>query len=466
MKLVTALVCALASGAAFYFSVALGSVWILAWLAPIPVLWLAFGPSRAWLAFLAAWLSLAIGICNILPAYAGYLTPVTLATSIAIPALAFALSVLGARLVARRISPLAGAITFAALWTTCDFLFSFGPNGTAVSPAYSQVGMPILIQSVSVFGLWSITFLLGAFAAGIAASLATRDRAPAALAVVLVLLNAGYGAWRMTTAPKTPVVRVGLAGDAELVPASFKADEKTVLKISDAYAEAARSLALDGASLVVFPEKIAVVTPQWHGAVKADFETAAHISHEDIVVGVDSRRAQRQNDALIFFANGTPPMTYTKRRLVPGLEDAFVPGQGSFMLANHTGVEICKDMDFPAMLRHDSILQPTLMAVPAWDFVADGWWHARLAILRGVENGFAVARAANDGLLTLSDAYGRVLGERSTTSGGMVTLSGELPRGPGKTLYAKVGDSFAWLCIGLSIAFLALAVFGRGHTPG
>lgn len=459
MKLLTALVCALASGAAFYFSIALGSVWILAWLAPMPVLWFAFGPSRAWQAFLAAWLGLAIGLCNILKAYGGVLPPVVLLIAIGVPALAFALSAMGARVVARRVSPLAGAITFAALWTACDFLFSFGPNGTAVSPAYSQVGMPLLIQSASVFGLWSITFLLGAFAAGIAASLATRDRAPALLAVVLVLVNAGYGGWRMTTEPKTPEVRVGLAGDAALVPDISKADEKTALKVSDTYAEAARTLAQDGASLVVFPEKVAVVTPQWHGAIKADFETAAHISHEDIVVGVDSRGARRQNNALIFFANGTPPMTYTKRRLVPGLEDAFVPGQGSFMLANHTGVEICKDMDFPDMLRRDSILQPTLMAVPAWDFVADGWWHARLAILRGVENGFAVARAANDGLLTLSDAYGRVLGMRSTTSGGMVTLSGELPRGPGKTLYAKVGDSFAWLCIGLSLAFLALALF-------
>ena len=39
----TAIVCALLSGLAFYLSIGLGQDWALAWIAPIPVLWLAFG---------------------------------------------------------------------------------------------------------------------------------------------------------------------------------------------------------------------------------------------------------------------------------------------------------------------------------------------------------------------------------------------------------------------------------------
>ena len=456
MTMARALICALLSGAAFYFSIMIGDVWALAWLAPIPVLWLTFA-TRGWIAIAAAWLSLAIGLCNLLPAYAGHLPVAALATGIVMLPLCFALAALGGRFVAARVSPTAGAVAFAALWTGFDYLQSFGLNGTASSPAYSQVGMPLFIQSASVFGIWSVTFLLGLVPAGIAAALATRQRAPAALALALMLLNAGYGEWRMATAPKAPTVRVGLAGNDALVPLGLRNDEKSALAVADHYAEAARALSSEGAALVVFPEKIISVSPTWRGAVDAEFETVAHIAHETIVVGVDDHGKERRNEALIYFANGTPPMTYSKRHMVPGLEDVYVPGSGSFMLSNRIGVEICKDMDFPAMLRRDAALEPTLMAVPAWDFGRDGWWHARLAIMRGVENGVSVARAANDGFLTLSDAYGRILARRASGTDSMATLSGELPRGPGRTLYAWMGDSFAWFCLALSAAFLALA---------
>ena len=46
--------CALLSAAGFYFSLGLGNQWWLAWIAPVPVLWFAFGPAKPWTAFLAA----------------------------------------------------------------------------------------------------------------------------------------------------------------------------------------------------------------------------------------------------------------------------------------------------------------------------------------------------------------------------------------------------------------------------
>jgi apolipoprotein N-acyltransferase len=117
-------------------------------------------------------------------------------------------------------------------------------------------------------------------------------------------------------------------------------------------------------------------------------------------------------------------------------------------------------MDYPRMLRADSAsLHPTLLLVPAWDFDKDRWWHARLAIMRGVEDGFALARAAKDGLLTLSDAEGRVVAMKRSETSGMATLIGELSRGPGDTLYLHIGDVFAWASIGASGFLLVLAAF-------
>ena len=83
-------------------------------------------------------------------------------------------------------------------------------------------------------------------------------------------------------------------------------------------------------------------------------------------------------------------------------------------------------MDFPRLSREYAGDGASLLLVPAWDFDLDGWLHARMAVLRGVENGFAIARAARNGLLTLSDSRGRIRGEKSTVPGQFVSLSGKL----------------------------------------
>jgi apolipoprotein N-acyltransferase len=458
MSLLLAVICALLSGTGFYFSTGLGQVWFLAWLAPLPVLWLAFQPgSKGWTAFLAAWAAAGLGGCNLIPAYAGVIPLPMLALAILGPALLFALAVTGARFVGRMLSPLPGVVAFAALATAFDYLLAQGSNGAALTPAVSQVPMPLLIQSASVFGPWAVTCILALVGAALAMAAATKNWRFAALAVAIFALNAGYGEWRIATAPKTAVVRVGLAADDSLIATGLKDDEKSALAVVHAYSGAARTLAQQDASLIVFPEKIAVLKPHWQGAVKAELETVAHIGHATLIAGFDDRGAARRNIARIYYGNGAPPAEYAKQHLVPGLEKGFVPGNIFIMLADRTAVAICKDMDFPARLRRDAMLQPRLFAVPAWDFGGDAAWHARSAILRGVENGFAVARAANDGLLSISDAYGRVVAQKKSGNG-MGLLRGNVQRGPGVTLYARTGDSLAWLAAAMAVLLLTVSV--------
>ena len=92
------------------------------------------------------------------------------------------------------------------------------------------------------------------------------------------------------------------------------------------------------------------------------------------------------------------------------------------------------------------------MLVPAWDFVADGWLHGRMAILRGVESGFSIARSVKQGILTLSDSRGRVLTQQVTGYTPFDVLVGSVPLGSGPTFYDRTGDWFAWL----NLVFAAL----------
>src|SRR5262249_17775657 len=221
-----------------------------------------------------------------------------------------------------------------------------------------------------------------------------------------------------------------------------------------------KTLSAEGANLVVFPEKVAQLADVTRNRVESVLRVAALDARTSIVVGFDDRVAEPRNEALIFTPDGAVPAVYYKRHFVGGLEDIFVPGDAPLSLGDRTNIAICKDMDYPRMIRADSTrLHPTLLLAPAWDFDRDRWWHARLAIMRGVEDGFALARAAKDGLLTLSDAEGRVVAMKRSDTRGMVTLIGNLARGPGDTPYLHIGDVFAWFCVAVSVLLLALAAF-------
>ena len=466
-----ALLCIAASGVAFFFSLNHGEVWPLAWIAPVPVLWFAFGPAKRAQVFAVCWAAYALGATNILSAYAGELPLPVLLLIIGGPALYFAFSATLARFVFSRLGAVPAMLAFAASWTAFDYLVGLGRDGTAPSPAYSQVGAPAMIQLASIFGLWIVTFLLGLVPAGIALSLRKRTLLPAGLALLALVTNAGYGAWRLSHSGEGAITRIGLAGDDSVSAAATMKRPELALAAASDYAYAAQSLAQIGARFIVFPEKVArLMAPATRDAVDAILRDAARRTQATIVIGFDDRIGTPRNEARVYAPDGSPPAIYDKRHFVGGLEDIFVPGAGPVALGQRTDVEICKDMDYPRMLRTDSrTFHPTLLLVPAWDFDADRWWHARLAIMRGVEDGFALARSAKDGLLTLTDAEGRMKTRAATVPRDMVTRVADVRRGPGETLYLKIGDVFAWASIALALLLIGGALArprsGEKATP-
>ena len=447
-----------ASAVAFFISLNHGAVWPLAWLAPIPVLFVNFGGVSARTGFVAAWAAYALGSTNLLPTYAGAMPWPTLLLGVVGPALYFAASARAASYVARQLGDMAGVLAFASVWTACDFLASLGGDGTAPSPAYSQAGAPVMIQMASVFGIWIVTFFLGFISAGLAMSFQRRRAIPAVLAVAFLAGNLAFGEWRLSHAEQATELRVGLGADDSIALRTTRSASQQ-LAVAKRYADAARTLARSGARLVVFPEKVSFLGVQSRAPVLTILRTAAQASRTSIVIGFDDRSAEPRNEAVVFPADGSEPQFYFKRHMVAGLENIYVPGDRPLQLAHRTSTEICKDMDFPGMVRRDvRQTDSALLAVPAWDFDGDRWWHARLAIMRAVEDNVSLARSAKEGLLTLVDAKGRVVAEQRSDRAGMVMLVADLASGTGETLYLRIGDAFAWICIAAAVLLIGGAV--------
>ncbi|MFZ0552553.1 MAG: hypothetical protein WAU49_19130 [Steroidobacteraceae bacterium] len=103
------------------------------------------------------------------------------------------------------------------------------------------------------------------------------------------------------------------------------------------------------------------------------------------------------------------------------------------------------------------------MGVPAGDFGIDQWQHGRMAVMRAVEDGFAMVRPAHDGLVIASDAEGRLVAAKKDSPRGLTMIVADLPLGPGPTLYARIGDVFPWLCVLFSLLLGLLVVVRRSR---
>ena len=86
--------------------------------------------------------------------------------------------------------------------------------------------------------------------------------------------------------------------------------------------------------------------------------------------------------------------------------------------------------------------------------------HGSMAILRGVESGFSIARAPKQGVLSVSDNRGRVLAERTSSSTPFVTLVAPVPVQHATTIYARFGDWFGWLN-GALLLLLVVSAFRK-----
>jgi apolipoprotein N-acyltransferase len=99
--------------------------------------------------------------------------------------------------------------------------------------------------------------------------------------------------------------------------------------------------------------------------------------------------------------------------------------------------QICPDPDYPRFIRGYGATGVKLMLVPAWDWEGpNAAMQERMALGRGVENGFAIARSAKTGLVSAHDAFGRTPGSNSTFAHDPVMLVGDVPLGPGTSLFA------------------------------
>lgn len=429
---------ALAGSAVLFFAgYGLGEYWPLAWIAPTPV-WI-----HCWRERRHFWISGAaylLGSMNLARYFFDVMPPMVAVLSLASLSLLFwGLTAAAARCM-ERCGWIAGAFAFPVFWTALEWIRAqVSRHGSAGSLADGQTDFLTALQIVSVTGFPGLTFLLLLVPSTLACYWVTRR--PHVLAAPAILLAAVlvFGNHRLRNPESSRFAAVGaVASDGP---------ETGV----EAYAKRVDSLAARGAKFIVLPEKFARIVSS--DQVRPLSEAAAR-HHVTVIAGLTLAEGSKlRNAAVVFGPRGETLGTYDKQHMVPGWEAEFTPGSRTLVVDGY-GVAICKDFDFPSLTAQYAEQGVGVMFGPAYDFTRDAKLHSRMAVMRAVEQGFTLVRAARKGRVTVADAYGRILAESSTINvpEASVVVT-DAPAAPVRTIYSQSGDWFGALCCLFAIGF-------------
>jgi apolipoprotein N-acyltransferase len=391
-----------------------------------------------------------------------------------IVAFVFALSVLLFRALLLRGAPWTALLAIPSIWVSAEYARNLiTPHGTAGSLAYSQLKFLPFLQLASITGPWGMSFLLLLFPSAIAIGLYLRHSQPkqairilsATLGVIGIVLI--FGTIRLALPRPQQQVKVGFIASDQRANVLVADDGAETERLFHDYAAEAQKLVARGAQVIVLPEKLGVLVDPDSSTADAIFQSLADQTGGTIVAGVvHVAKPVKFNQARVY-SPSTPVSSYDKHHMLPPFESDLEPGTTLKLLTKSSetwGVAICKDMDFTPLSRQYGQAGAGLMLVPAWDFNLDRSWHGHIAVMRGVESGFSIARAAKNGYLTLSDDRGRILAETRSDSAPFATLLANVPAVHDPTLYLLLGDWFAWFSIAM-LVFLLTRLYRLRRQP-
>lgn len=446
--------------------VALDSNAALAWFVPGLLLALALRHGAGRASLLVA-LAAAIGASVNVPDLARMLPPIAVGVVLALQTGVWVLVYAATHRIALAFGSAWTMLAFPVVWVALDTLLAHGtPDGNVLSLAYTQADVLPIAQLAALGGSGAVLFVLAVVNAALALALHARGRTAVLACTIAAAAFAStwtHGVLRLRSQPPGQPIAVGVAAIDAYLPEASAEEAAAVWR---RYAELVAELRARGAGVVVLPEKIDVVTEREAQARAERLGEIARTERIALVAGFEVRgEEQSRNEAWWLAPDGALRARYVKHHLAPP-ERELTPGNDFFVdtLGEHrAGLAICKDMHFADFARELGARGAALVLVPAWDFVADARLAERVTRLRGIESGFAIARASRDGLLSVTDARGRLhaLAESRAMPGASALASFDLaPREP--TLYARSGDVLGWVCVAAALALVPWSI-ARGR---
>jgi len=395
------------------------------------------------------------------------------------------------RLLFDRLPGLASTLVFPLAWVVYEFIMSkTSPFGTWGTVAYTQYGNRPLMQLASVTGLSGISFLVTWFGSIVNFAWDRQFQgAQAASALIVFGVTLGLillaGGARLAFSRYSKTVRMAAIGWPEglvgkdtvwrvftpkpLEDAELPALRDDYLLLQDHFLAESRREARAGAKIILWPEINLMVFRSDEDAFMERARQLVREEHVYLLMGIGVHRPDEarplENKAVLVNPAGEIAFSYVKTHPVPGIE-AMVSARGDGRPPTQDteygrlATVVCYDMDFPPLLRHVGRARSDIILVPASDNKDIVHLHHVQAVFRAVENGVSMLRAARWGLSSAVDPLGRTLATMDDALAAQKAMVAQLPTSGVATIYSRVGDLFAWLCVAGLLGAIVLGLLG------
>jgi apolipoprotein N-acyltransferase len=385
------------------------------------------------------------------------------------------------RVLAPRPERLLSTLVFPLAGTSVSYLAALlSPSGTMFNSAYTQYGDLPLLQLVAVTGLWGVVFLMSWFAS--MANWAWEhgfvwSEVRSGLLLyggLLALVLVGGGARLAFFAPQGATVRVagitahhyqqllpsanfGQLLDAQTTAAQQEAARPVLTQVDANLLLLSQQEARAGAKVVVWPESGAAVLQVDEAAFLQQARATARASGIYLDMGLavilpSPKPPFGRDESVLIDPSGKIDWVYQKAHPVPGEEDLrLVPGNGQIPVETtpygRLASVVCFDRDYLDIIRRAGQANADILLVPGGDWRAIDPYHTQMATVQAIEAGSSLVSHVSYGRSVAVDEVGQMLASTDFFAADPQVLVAYVPTQGVHTLYATIGDLFAWLSI-------------------
>lgn len=365
----------------------------------------------------------------------------------------------------------AGIFIFPLAMTLMEWIqYTFTPLASWGAAAYTQVDTPAIMQSLSLFGMPGLSFLIYCVNITIAYFIIDKSQNlfTIKLLFIIVITVLIYGVVRINIynfshKETVTVAAVGTDSNVSGLPLPSKSINKAVR--DSLFSRTIRAAAF-GAKLVVWNEASTFVLPteelDWKHSVTKLCRDHKITLYAAYVIPVSQSPLKYKNKYLFVNSNGQIEYEYNKHEPVPG-EPAI---KGTEILKvnrvdeTKVGGVICYDYDFPYLAKNLGKLNADIVAVPSSDWKGIDPVHTKMASFRSIEQGHSIVRSTRFGLSAAINPIGDMVAQMSSYDKNNKIMVAQLPVNAVKTVYSMIGDFFIYLCA----MFLAYLLFIAKNT--
>ena len=301
------------------------------------------------------------------------------------------------------------ALLFPTVLTLMEWIqYTFTPFASWGVAAYSQAGNITTIQSVSLFGIAGLSFILywsqisiAELITGKKYTLLTFQLPVFIIAFLFLFGSIRFDLSKSRGVDTATVAAVGTDSEVSGFPLPSKeANELIKKKLFERTAQAANS----DAALIVWNEASTFILPadekEWTDSLAALSGRLGVYLVASYVVPLSESPMKYENKYMFFNSEGQLLKTYNKHQPVPG--EPAEKGKEALQVFNmgnsKVGAVICYDYDFPYLAKAYGTLNADIIADPSSDWRGIDPLHSQMAAFRAVEQGHSILRSTRFGL--------------------------------------------------------------------